>query len=159
MAFTTSESMTLMVNGTCASELRTRFWPMRFTYSFTTGSWTSFTLFSTCIEYCLPILISVSSEYQFPRPRPPTLRLPMASTSSSLPSCLTWLSGGSWTGAGPLGVGSPLALAVESCAEGEDCEVSCGPAVESLLVCDCDVCDCDVCGCAGVRALGVCKVG
>src|ERR1035438_8709016 len=34
-----SESTTLMVNGTLASELRTRFWPMRFTYSTMTGSW------------------------------------------------------------------------------------------------------------------------
>src|SRR5271155_5309667 len=88
---------------------------MRFTYSFTTGSWTSFTLFSTCIEYCLPILISVSSEYQSPRPRPPTLRLPMASTSLSPPLCLTWLGSGSWTGGGPLGAAPlPLLLAVES---------------------------------------------
>src|SRR5207253_10680322 len=32
--------------------------------------------------------ISFSTEYQLPRPRPPMLRLPMASTSSFLPSCL-----------------------------------------------------------------------
>ena len=74
---------------------KSRFWPMRLTYSVTTGSWTSFTVLSTCIAYCLPILISVSSEYQFPRPRPPMLRLPMASTSSSPPSCLTLLGSGS----------------------------------------------------------------
>src|ERR1700686_4150013 len=90
--------MTLMVKGTWASELRTRFWPIRLTYSVTTGSWTIFTLFSTCIAYCLPILISLSSEYQLPMPRPPTLRLPMASTSFLLPSCLTLLSSGSWMG-------------------------------------------------------------
>src|SRR5580704_15885303 len=87
--------MTLIVNGTCASELRTRFCPMRFTYSFTTGSCTIFTLLSTCMEYCLPTLISVSSEYQSPRPRPPTLRLPIASTSSLPPVCFTWLGSGS----------------------------------------------------------------
>src|SRR3981081_3412451 len=106
--------MTLIVNGTCASELRTRFWPIRLTYSVTTGSCTSFTLFSTCIAYCLPILISVSSEYQLPMPRPPTLRLPMASTSLLLPLCLTLLSSGSWMGGGPLGAGSLPALEVES---------------------------------------------
>jgi hypothetical protein len=36
-AFTTSESMTLIVKGTWASELRTRFCPTRSTYSVTTG--------------------------------------------------------------------------------------------------------------------------
>src|ERR1022692_4957513 len=102
--------MTLMVNGTCASELRTKFWPMRFTYSVTTGSCTSFTVLSTCMAYCLPILISVSSEYQLPKPRPPILRLPMASTSSSLPSCLTLLASGSWMGGGPVGTESLPAL-------------------------------------------------
>ena len=40
---------------------------------------------STIMAYCLPILISVSVEYQSPRPRPPTLRLPIASTSFLLP--------------------------------------------------------------------------
>src|SRR5580698_9084226 len=115
MALTSSESITLIVNGTCASELRTRFCPIRFTYSFTTGSCTSFTLCSTCIEYCLPILISVSSEYQSPSPRPPALRLPIASTSSSPPSCFTLLSGGSCTtGGGPLGAASVPLLVDES---------------------------------------------
>src|SRR4030088_913308 len=54
MAFTTSESITLMVNGTCASELRTRFCPMRFTYSVTTGSFTSLTWDSICWAYTRP---------------------------------------------------------------------------------------------------------
>src|SRR5881275_329336 len=36
-AFTSSESITLIVKGTFASELRTRFCPTRFTYSVTTG--------------------------------------------------------------------------------------------------------------------------
>src|SRR5208282_181068 len=79
-----------MVNGTLASELRTRFCPMRFTYSFTTGSCTSLTLCSTCMAYCLPMRISFSSEYQLPSPVPPMLRLPMESTSSLLPA-LTFL--------------------------------------------------------------------
>ena len=37
-ALISSESSTLMVNGTLASELRTRFCPMRFTYSAMIGS-------------------------------------------------------------------------------------------------------------------------
>src|SRR5271166_5451307 len=77
--------MTLMVNGTLASELRTRFWPMRLTYSLTTGSCTILAVCSTIMAYCLPIFISVSVEYQSPKPRLPTLRLPMASTSFLLP--------------------------------------------------------------------------
>ncbi len=36
-ALISSESMTLMINGTLASEFRTRFWPIRFTYSVTIG--------------------------------------------------------------------------------------------------------------------------
>src|SRR5450755_4634845 len=74
-----------MVKGTLASELRTRFCPMRFTYSLMTGSCTMRAVCSTIMAYCLPILISVSVEYQSPNPRLPTLRLPMASTSSLLP--------------------------------------------------------------------------
>src|SRR5579864_705341 len=77
-----------MVNGTRASELRTRFCPIRFTYSVTTGSCTSFTLDSTCWAYSLPMRISFSREYQLPRPLPPMLRLPIASTSFFPPSCL-----------------------------------------------------------------------
>src|SRR5499425_2649423 len=92
--------MTLMVNGTCASELRTRFWPTRLMYSFTTGSVTSLALASTCWAYSRPSLISDSSEYQLPMPRFPILRLPIASTSFSLPSCLTLLSSGWGIGAG-----------------------------------------------------------
>src|ERR1022692_1024819 len=134
--------MTLMVNGTCASELRTKFWPMRFTYSVTTGSCTSFTLLSTCIAYCLPILTSVSSEYQLPKPRPPILRLPMASTSSSLPSCLTLLASGSWMGGGPVGTESlPALLLAEVSAEVSaggvglvPAEGSCGGAGFELVV-------------------------
>src|SRR5438132_3769325 len=91
-ALMSSASMTLMVKGTCASELRTRFCPIRFTYSVTTGSWISFTLASTCWAYSLPMRISLSSEYQLPMPRPPILRLPMASTSFLPPSCLILLS-------------------------------------------------------------------
>src|SRR5580698_3489599 len=92
--------MTLMVKGTWASELRTRFCPIRFTYSVTTGSLTILELDSIIMEYCLPMRISVSSEYQSPKPRPPTLRLPMASTSSFPPSCFTLLGSGSATGGG-----------------------------------------------------------
>src|ERR1700746_551636 len=98
--------MTLIVNGTCASELRTRFWPMRFTYSVTTGSRTSFEVASTSWAYCLPMRISPSSEYQSPSPRPPTFRLPIAFTSFLLPSCLTLLSSGCTTTEG----GAPAAL-------------------------------------------------
>src|ERR1700733_6533961 len=41
------------------------------------------------MEYCLPVRISQSVEYQLPRPRPPMLRVPTALTSSSLPG-LMW---------------------------------------------------------------------
>src|SRR5271165_1342395 len=74
-----------MVNGTLASEFRTRFCPIRLTYSLITGSCTKRAVCSTIMAYCLPILISVSVEYQSPKPRPPTFRLPMASTSFLLP--------------------------------------------------------------------------
>src|SRR5882672_10513358 len=91
MAFTSSVSITLMVKGTLASELRTRFCPIRFTYSLTTGSVISLDVASTCWEYCLPMRISLSKEYQLPKPRFPKSRLPIASTSSRLPSfTLTW---------------------------------------------------------------------
>src|SRR5450755_4371957 len=132
--------MTLIVKGTCASELRTRFWPIRLTYSFTTGSCTSFTLCSTCIEYCLPMRISLSSEYQSPMPRPPTLRLPIASTSFLLPSCFTLLSSGSCTGGGPLGAALPSALVADESAGG----VVPGVAEESCAGAD----GCVLCGCA-----------
>src|ERR1039458_430929 len=85
MALISSESITLMVNGTLQSEFFTMFWPTRFTYSVTTGSVTRCADFSISIEYCLPIPISPLTEYQLPRPRPPIVRVPMASTSSSLP--------------------------------------------------------------------------
>src|SRR5580700_9158271 len=77
--------MTLMVKGTLQSEFLTMFWPTRLTYSTTTGSVTRWADFSISIEYCLPALISQLVEYQLPRPRPPMLRVPTASTSSSLP--------------------------------------------------------------------------
>src|SRR5579862_9020535 len=85
MALISSESMTLIVNGTLQSEFFTMFWPMRFTYSSTTGSVINFVLFSISSAYCLPILISLSVEYQLPMPRLPISRLPTAATSSSLP--------------------------------------------------------------------------
>src|SRR5580704_3403698 len=77
--------MTLMVNGTLQSEFLTMFWPTRLTYSTMTGSVTRCADFSISIEYCLPMPISPLTEYQLPRPRPPMLRVPTASTSSSLP--------------------------------------------------------------------------
>src|SRR5271156_4451526 len=85
MALTSSESMTLMVKGTLASEFLTRFCATRFTYSFTTGSVTNLTLFSSCMAYDLPMRISVSVEYQLPTPRPPISRVPTALTSFTLP--------------------------------------------------------------------------
>ena len=64
------------------------FWPMRFTYSTTTGSVTRCADFSISIEYCLPFDISQLVEYQFPMPRPPMFRVPTAFTSSSLPGLM-----------------------------------------------------------------------
>src|ERR1700756_3351316 len=141
MALTTSESITLMVNGTCASELRTRFWPIRFTYSVTTGSRTSFEVASTSCAYCLPMRISVSSEYQSPGPRPPTLRLPIALTSFLLPSCLTLLSSGCSTTGGGASAGLTVDFVSEALLS-EDvlvglCEVVVG--VCELVVGLCDV--------------------
>src|ERR1700733_5684869 len=40
------------------------------------------------MEYCLPVRISQSVEYQLPMPRPPMLRVPTALTSSSLPGLM-----------------------------------------------------------------------
>src|ERR1700733_4147497 len=54
-----------------------------------TGSVTMWADFSISMEYCLPVRISQSVEYQSRRPRPPMLRVPMAATSSSLPA-LMW---------------------------------------------------------------------
>src|ERR1700681_1767388 len=80
--------MTLIVNGTCETELRTRFWPRRFTYSVITGSLTIFDCDSTCWENALPMAICFSRLYQLPIPRSqPTCRLPIASTSLLPPSC------------------------------------------------------------------------
>ena len=61
------------------------FWPTRLTYSTTTGSVMRWADFSISMEYCLPVDISQLVEYQLVTPRPPMLRVPMASTSSSLP--------------------------------------------------------------------------
>src|SRR5208283_2058303 len=85
MALISSESMILMVNGTLQSEFFTMFWPTRLTYSTTTGSVMRWADFSISMEYCLPVLISQLVEYQLVTPRPPMLRVPMESTSSSLP--------------------------------------------------------------------------
>ena len=95
MALISSESITLMVNGTLQSEFFTMFCPMRFTYSSTTGSVMNLVLFSISSAYCLPILISLSVEYQLPMPRPPMSRLPTALTSSMLPgfTFTIWLPG------------------------------------------------------------------
>src|SRR5215813_4749352 len=83
-----------MVNGTFESEFRTRFWPMRFTYSVTTESWTSFTPCSTCCEYCCPMATCFSSEYQLPAPvLQPTLRFPIASRFFSVDGFGAFLSG------------------------------------------------------------------
>src|ERR1039458_3396958 len=61
------------------------FWPTRLTYSTTTGSVMRWADFSISMEYCLPVPISQLVEYQLVTPRAPMLRVPMASTSSSLP--------------------------------------------------------------------------
>src|SRR5882762_9249307 len=106
--------MTLIVKGTWASELRTRFCPMRFTYSVMTGSRTSLEVASTSWAYCLPMRISLSSEYQSPNPRPPTLRLPMAFTSLLPPSCLTLLSSGCWITGGRISLSLSLSFALAS---------------------------------------------
>src|SRR5208283_1305751 len=105
MALISSESITLIVNGTLQSEFFTIFWPTRFTYSTITGSVIKRVLFSISSAYCLPILISPSVEYQLPRPRLPISRLPTALTSSMLPDftfCIslpgsTTLSGSTFT--------------------------------------------------------------
>src|ERR1700722_11314010 len=89
MALISSESMTLMVKGTLQVQFLTMFWPTRLTYSLMTGSVTMWADFSISMEYCLPLRISQSVEYQLPMPRPPILRVPMAATSSSLPD-LIW---------------------------------------------------------------------
>ena len=68
------------------------FWPMRFTYSVITGSVMNLVLFSISMAYILPILISVSVEYQLPMPRPPMSRLPTALTSSMPPGFTCFIS-------------------------------------------------------------------
>src|SRR5271157_393860 len=126
-----SESTTLIVNGTFASELRTRFCPMRFTYSVMTGSCIMRALDSTIIAYCLPILISVSYEYQSPRPLPEP-GLPMSSMSFLPLSCVA--PGASCDG---------VVLAAES---GDAVELGGGEGwvwpVESTGACTDGVCDC-----------------
>src|ERR1700690_2140648 len=90
-----------MVNGTFASELRTRFWPSRLMYSVTTGSCTILALCSTCCEYARPMATCLSSEYQLPIPLlQPTLRLPIASMFFSVLGLGAFLSG--FSGAGGL---------------------------------------------------------
>src|SRR5580692_9984988 len=93
MALITSESMILIVNGTLQSEFFTIFWPTRFTYSTITGSVINLVLFSISEAYILPIFISVTTEYQLPRPRAPISRFPTALTSSMLPgfTLIGWL--------------------------------------------------------------------
>src|SRR6478672_7248957 len=88
-----SESMTLIVKGTCESELRTRFCPRRLMYSEMTGSLMTLDCDSTCIEIQLPIPFAQ-----------PTLRLPIASRSLMLPSCATLVAAGSVGGAAEGGV-------------------------------------------------------
>src|SRR5271166_4802749 len=133
-----SESTTLMVKGTFASELRTRFCPMRFTYSVMIGSLIMRALDSTIMAYCLPILISVSYEYQSPMPLPepglPTLRLPMSSMSFLLLSCVA-------PGESPgfAGVTAASAGCVGLCAEGD-----CVGSGEVTVGCEDGVCDCEV---------------
>src|SRR5882724_2564557 len=57
--------------------------------------------------------ISLSTEYQLPNPRPPILRLPMASTSPLPPSCLTFDgSAGSIVGSGSLASSLVLSLSL-----------------------------------------------
>src|SRR5256885_4977429 len=80
-----------MVKGTLESELRTKFWPSRFTYSPMRGSLTSLLEESTICEYCLPIATCLSRLIQLPKPRlQPTLRLPIADTSLRLPSVISF---------------------------------------------------------------------
>src|SRR3984957_18403942 len=121
MALTSSESMTLMVKGTLASEFFTRFCAIRLTYSTTTGSSTNLTLFCSCMEYCLPIPISVSVEYQLPMPRPPISRLPTAFTSSMLPGFTPGMVASGEAGADPDG-GAEAGVAVGAGAAGVDPE-------------------------------------
>src|SRR3569833_1047419 len=83
---------------------------MRFTYSETTRSEKKRVLFSISVAYILPILISVSVEYQLPRPLPPMSRLPTALTSSMLPG-LTFCF---WLPTSTIFNGSTLLLAATS---------------------------------------------
>ena len=88
---------------------------MRFTYSVTTGSVMNLVLFSISMAYILPILISVSFEYQLLIPRPPMSRLPTAFTSSMEPvfALVHWLPGSITLSGLTLTAGvSPLAGAV-----------------------------------------------
>src|SRR5438270_8051345 len=82
-------------------------------YSEITGSLMTFDCDSTCCEICLPRAICFSRLYQLPMPRAqPTLRLPMALTSSMPPSVGTLVAEGSTAVAdGPLAVG----VAAELC--------------------------------------------
>src|SRR4051794_11962701 len=126
MALISSESMTLMVNGTLQSEFFTMFWPMRFTYSVTVGSVMNLVLFSISEAKLLPILISVSVEYQLPIPRPPISRLPTALTSSILPGLILpiWLPGAiTFSGSTAAAATSPFTGSEPGA--GSFCEASC----------------------------------
>src|SRR5512146_535244 len=158
-----SSSTTLIVKGTRASEFRTRFCPMRLTYSLITGSWFSFTLASICWAYSLPMRISLSSEYKSPRLLPlPIFRLPIDWTSSLLPGLMSLsflsLSGSgaafaSFVGSAPGGCG--VSWLSCDCASGV-CPAGCCVAGVWDGVCALGVCD----GCCvvGVCAAGCCEL-
>src|SRR5437764_14177596 len=74
-----SSSSTLMVKGSLESELRTRFWPSRLTYSLTFASVIRCDDWSTCRANSRPMATCLSRLYQLAKPRSqPTLRCPMA---------------------------------------------------------------------------------
>src|SRR4051794_24012346 len=76
--------------------------------------------------------ISLSTEYQLPKPRPPILRLPMASTSSLPPSCFTFDgSAGSTVGSGGLTSSLVLSLLL-SLSESEVVLSVCGALVDGV---------------------------
>src|SRR6516225_8328037 len=77
----------------------------------------SFTLDSIIMAYCLPILISVSVEYQSPKPRPPTLRSPMSSISFLFLLCVALGAAPGSAGAGYDAVLAGSGGVVEVCVE------------------------------------------
>src|SRR5215471_17199690 len=104
---------------------------MRFTYSLIAGSRINLDVASTSWAYCLPMRISPSSEYQSPKPRPPTLRLPIALTSLLLPSCFTLLSSGCSITGGRVSAGLVVGLVLDAFASGVVADGSCFVLVES----------------------------